>query len=548
MMAICGSADSGTDEGCSKIGSRHIKEFRWAILSGAFAFALITSGTGFASDLVLVTDSRLQSDVSLQTSTPDNPETGLAKDLVLVTDSRLQSDASPTSTPDNPRRVLSWGTGSGKSYVIPAFEVVGFVFLLNQYDRHFIDPEVYGTDYSTFRENFTGGKWVVDRDPFEINQFMHPYQGSMFHGMARSAGLNFWESFGYAFAGSFLWKMGGEIGPPSLNDQITTPLGGSFLGEPLFRMSNLLLEGGDGRPGFWRELGAAVISLPTGFNRLVFGNRFDPVFPSRDPAVYTRFQLGGSLTSQLSQEGVSQTIKSLDATADLTMAYGLPGKPDYAYTRPFDYFSFQFTAATATAFENIMSRGLLIGTDYGIGDAYRGVWGLYGSYDYIAPQIFRVSTAALSLGTTGQWWLSQAVALQGSALGGVGYGAAGTIRGNGERDYHFGVTPQGLLSLRLMFGDVAAFDFTGRQYYVSSVGSTEDQGAESIVRGDAAFTVRVYRQHAVTLKYVASYRDAYYPGLVDKHQTVGTVSLAYTFLSDTKFGAVEWRTVDADGR
>jgi hypothetical protein len=29
---------------------------------------------------------------------------------------------------------------------------------------------------------------------------------------------------------------------------------------------------------------------------------------------------------------------------------------------------------------------------------------------------------------------------------------------------------------------------------------------------------------------------------------VGTVSLAYTFLSDTKFGAVEWRTVDAEGR
>jgi hypothetical protein len=230
------------------------------------------------------------------------------------------------------------------------------------------------------------------------------------------------------------------------------------------------------------------------------------------------------------------------------MAYGLPGKPGYAYTHPFDYFHFQFTAATANTFENIMSRGLLIGTDYGRGDTYRGIWGLYGSYDYIAPQIFRVSTAALSLGTTGQWWLSQAVALQGSVLGGVGYGAAGTIRGSGERDYHYGVTPQGLLALRLMFGDVANFDLTGRQYYVSSIGSTEDQGAESIVRGDAAFTVRIYHQHAVAIKYVASYRDAYYPGMVDRHQTVGTVSLAYTFLSDTKFGAVEWRTVDAEGR
>jgi len=42
---------------------------------------------------------------------------------------------------------------------------------------------------------------------------------------------------------------------------------------------------------------------------------------------------------------------------------------------------------------------LLLGRTYEIGADYRGVWGLYGSYDYIAPQSFRVSTTALSLGS-----------------------------------------------------------------------------------------------------------------------------------------------------
>ncbi|MHB8481354.1 MAG: DUF3943 domain-containing protein [Nitrospiria bacterium] len=507
-------------------GSRNASELRWILLTGILILIIIIimPGKGFARELVLVTDPTL---LSAASTTP-----------------APLSAAPTTPTPDT----AEWETRAHRSYGIPGLEVIGFVALLNQLDRHFVDSYVYGTDFSTFRNNLTGGKWVVDRDPFAINQFMHPYQGSIFHGFARSAGLNFWESFGYAFAGSFLWKMGGEIGPPSLNDQITTPLAGSFLGEPLFRMSNLLLEGGNGRPGLWRELGAAAISPSTGFNRLVFGNRFAALYPSRHPAVFTRVELGGSLTSQLTDQSVSQSVKREEATADFTMAYGLPGKPDYPYTRPFDYFNFQFTAATANVFENIMTRGLLIGTDYAVGDAYRGVWGLYGSYDYIAPQVFRISTSALSLGTTAQWWLSQAVALQGSALSGVGYGAAGTIQGSGERDYHYGVTPQGLLALSMIFGNVANFDITGREYYVSGVGSTEDHGAEAIFRGDAAFTVRVYGHHGITLKYIASSRDAHYPDLTDRHQTVGTVSLAYTFLSDTKFGAVEWRTVDAGGR
>ena len=120
--------------------------------------------------------------------------------------------------------------------------------------------------------------------------------------------------------------------------------------------------------------------------------------------------------------------------------------------------------------EDVMIRGLLFGKKYEAGDSYRGIWGLYGGYDYISPQIFRVSSTAASLGTTFQWWLAKAVALQGSALGGIGYGAAGNIAGSGERDYHYGIDPQGLLALRLIFGDRAMLDLTGRGYYISGLG------------------------------------------------------------------------------
>jgi hypothetical protein len=191
--------------------------------------------------------------------------------------------------------------------------------------------------------------------------------------------------------------------------------------------------------------------------------------------------------------------------------------------------------------EDVMIRGLLFGKKYEAGDSYRGVWGLYGGYDYISPQIFRVSSTSVSLGTTFQWWLAQKVALQGSVLGGIGYGGAGNTAGEGERDYHYGIAPQGLLALRLILDDKAMLDATGRGYYISGLGSTETGGSETIGRLNVGLTVRIYGRHALGIQYLASLRDANYPDRANSRQTAGTFSLVYTLLGDTRFGAVEWR-------
>jgi hypothetical protein len=85
---------------------------------------------------------------------------------------------------------------------------------------------------------------------------------------------------------------------------------------------------------------------------------------------------------------------------------GFEGFMDHA----FDYFSFQAAASTAIGFESVTSRGLLLGTDYDIDKNYRGLWGLYGNYSYLAPRIFRFASTGLSLGTTGEWRLSNSLA------------------------------------------------------------------------------------------------------------------------------------------
>ncbi len=464
----------------------------------------------------------------------------LAQDLASTTDASSPVASPPSDTPVAPSGRFG-KSEDGPNYLIPAAEIIGFNILLNRFNYYFIDKPVYDTSLQTIRDNLSA-KWVVDTDPFAVNQFMHPYQGSVYFGLARSSGLDYWKSLGYTFGGSLLWEIAGETGPPSINDLVTTGLGGTFLGEPLFRMANLLLERGGETPGFWRETGAAAVSPPLGFNRLAFGDRFRAVFQSHNPATYSYVRFGWNKIDDAFDGIVGQTVKRDTATADFHMSYGLPGKNGYRYTRPFDYFDFEFTATTANVFENIMSRGLLIGKEYAAGDNYRGIWGLYGSYDYISPQTFRVSSTAVSFGTTAQWWIADNVALQGTALAGVGYGAAGTIHGPGERNYHYGATPQALLSLRLLLGERVNVDLTARSYYVSDVASTEDRGTERIFRGDAAFTMRIHGPHAITLKYNASRRDARYPDIPNTLQTVRTVSLLYTYyFGDARFGAVEWR-------
>lgn len=459
-----------------------------------------------------------------------------------------QSSPLPTLGPPAPEAASTpslWDSGGNKSYVIPAGEILLYLFLLNRFDRHFTEPrDVYRTDADTFWRNLTDSPWVIDDDRFDTNQFLHPYSGTVYHSLARSAGLNFYESILYAAAGSVLWELGGEKTNPSINDQVFTTFGGVFLGEPLFRMANLLLETADGRPGFWRELGAAIISPPTAFNRLVFGDRFRAVYPSHGPATFFRLQAGGTLTS--TSQNVSKDVKDSGAIGDLSFIYGLPGKPGYTYDRPFDYFDFHLTTTTPNTFESINTRGLLHGATYASGEHTRGVWGLYGSYDYISPQVFRVSTAALSLGTTWQTWLSEDIALQGTALGGAGYGAAGSVKRTGERDYHYGMTPQALATLRLILGNRAMIDVTGRNYYVSAFLSPEGDGWENMLRGEGTFTLRLIDRHGLAVRYAVSHRNARYPEVTFRDQTVQTVSLMYVVLGNSGFGAVEWR--DEPGR
>jgi hypothetical protein len=415
-------------------------------------------------------------------------------------------------------------TAPYKDAVSPALEILGFQFLLNRVDHAFVGPD-YAVSLSSIRKNLRSS-WVVDRDPFTVNQIGHPYQGSVYFGLARSNGLNFWQSFGYAVAGSAVWEIAGETTPPSRNDQITTSIGGTFLGEALFRMAHLVLEEGDGLSPRWREAAAAAISPSLGFNRFIKPGRGAAAFASRSPATFARLQLGASTTSS-SNTGPSLAQERNEAAADYLLEYGLPGKPGYGYRRPFDYFRFQLRASNVQGIESLDTGGLLLGAPYESGSDVRGFWGLYGSYDYLSPQLFRVASTGLSVGSNLQWRIAGDVVLQGHGSAGMAYTSTGTVKGTSNRQYNYGFAPQAMLSLRLILGDRFALDASGRGYFNGKLTSPESGGTDRVFRGDASLTYRLYRNHAVALKYITSRRSFSFPGVAQARQRRDSIGLYY---------------------
>lgn len=527
--------------------------FIYADTKRAAAFAAEQPGSMELTGLPATSNTSIPLSGSKTSKPPSLLPAGLQVDeTILSGDNRTTGNNAPEAT----RPDLALVNRDDKSYLIPALEISGFLTALNLFDRQRYTSrdeygnKVYDTSLATTWSNLRRQDWKYDSDPFNTNQFGHPYQGAMMYGFARSSGLNFWESLIYSNLGSFAWEMAGENQAPAINDQITTGNAGSLLGEALFRMSNLVL-GGSSNPGFLRETGAMLISPTSEVNRLAFDKRFGTSLPAVHPATFWRLTLGASLNTHANDILSTGPTNLRNNTAlDFYMSYGLPGKQGYSYVRPLDYFDFQIStlADSNNPVENLMLRGMLLGRKYEAGQNFRGIWGLYGSYDYISPYLFRVSSTAVSLGTTGQYWVAPGIALQGSLLGGIGFGAAGTQivtndawKAGITRDYHYGITPQSLVSAALHCGDRAILDVTSRGYYVSGHGSDDISGSETIFRTNAGITFRVWGRHALGAQFTESWRIAKHNNIPTRSQSEGTITLVYTYLGNARLGAVEWR-------
>ena len=113
-----------------------------------------------------------------------------------------------------------------------------------------------------WKENVKAGP-VVDKDEWMINYIGHPVSGAAYYTVARHAGFNKMESFGYSVVMStFFWEYGLEAfaETPSIQDLLITPIIGSLMGEAMFSMGKKI-EKNDGKLFGSKKVGGFAMAL-----------------------------------------------------------------------------------------------------------------------------------------------------------------------------------------------------------------------------------------------------------------------------------------------
>ncbi len=412
------------------------------------------------------------------------------------------------------------------SYLEPALEVVTANLVLNATARAAGAPWAVISP-STMVRNLTSA-WVYDEDMFAINQFGHPYQGSVAFAAARSSGLGFWTAAAYTFASSLLWETLLENEPSSINDQLTTTIGGTLLGEALHRWSRAVLTGGGEHPSLGRRILSTIIApIETG-NRHLLGDRWRRVPP---PLTHASVAVGW-------HRELSGGTRSL-VHVELAVAHGLPSDPRFVPRVPLDSFDLraQFDAATDELVGYIDVRGLVVGRVFGP-PRRRALWGLYGAYDYWNPVYARGSAVGVGPGITAHLALGprgfvEAVAIATvvpmGAAGGAGDGAGP------QHDYHRGPGLGQFVEVKLGKRDLGFLRLNARALEID--GTLIDDATEAVVLTTIAGTVELSPHHALGAEVVYAARSARFAGAqATAFDQAAQLRLTYTVISDGGFG------------
>lgn len=375
-----------------------------------------------------------------------------------------------------------------RSFLIPALEVAASEFLLVTFNN-IVDPKPWAlVSWERIIANVDGTHpWEFDVDIFEINQFGHPYQGAIYFTAARSSGLSFWVSALYTFAGSLLWEVAMENEAPSINDQITTTLGGIFLGEALHRAYLALMDDRRGTPVFTRRLTAAALSPISAANRWLYGTELGEVIP---PSLLEgSFNVGVAV---LGRYGTAADGVIVEQSPQLLVSGELSYGAWDAPLGPFSMFNVEGSVtAPGLVTAQLYIRGLLGGWAFDPGWT-RGVFGAYGLYDFAANNILRVSSVGAGPGVATEAFMGKSLRVRSTLiLAAIGLGAAGALEDveDGDRDYRIGPGGQVVGEVQLAHRTWGALSLRARYWQLTRLYVEQVPALESVLYVTAAASV-----------------------------------------------------------
>ncbi len=352
--------------------------------------------------------------------------------------------------------------------LLAAAEVAGLNVGVWAFVHYFSDAFYSYISWETIHDNFRDG-WEWDRSQYAVNFYHHPYHGYLYYSAGRANGLGYWGSSLCALGGSLMWEMTMEKYRASINDLVTTSLGGIAIGEVGYRFSALVRKkGARGLDRIWRETVGSVLDPVGGVNRLLNGHKdAEPWLPGSPDA--GRILEGNLvLTGPVIVRGADLTGTRAAPLLGFTLRYGDPAGSGWT-GRPFDVFTVagRLRWGPDRPHLSLAIGGAVLGKPIAGSRGATHFLGLYHQYEYYGIDTMRICGTSFTAGWTSSFRPGRETRLLASArLGWLGLGGSDDFANvPGERrNYNLGTGAAAAVDLAIAVKGYEFFSALWRHY------------------------------------------------------------------------------------
>jgi hypothetical protein len=417
-------------------------------------------------------------------------------------------------------------------YAVAAAEVLGTNALVNAFDRFVLRADYGQTSLSSIATNL-GSPWVFDQDGFTTNEILHPYNGSLYFAACRANGLGFWASALGTELGSATWELFGEAERPSINDFVSTTMGGAVLGEILHRLYVEGLQAGTPL--------RFVASPMDALNEALF--RPDGELDGDVSSCSLSLEAGFAFPSfELSEERDQEagTVKPMAFFSE-GLGYGDPFGA--AGAKPFSRFEQRLRLGISPSFyeASFFADGIL--ASWPIVDARSRKLSIGASlhYDIVYSSLVKLSANALGLSTASARAFRNGIAVSSEFfLNAIAMSANDNIFLSNEgiddvsRNYDFGFGEGLKARIKVeqpSFGILSLnYDYYGLNAIPDSLAEGSSFTYALVGMLEASFERRVSSKASLGVAYRLYHKDAFYSDVADVHESQGFATVFVRFL------------------
>ena len=361
-----------------------------------------------------------------------------------------------------------------KNYWLPAVEIVGLNFSIWAYSRYLTSEGWSAISWQSIKNNFKNG-FVWDLDGYLMNQFMHPYHGSNYYNLARSNGLEFWESAPYAVGGSLMWEYFMENEAPSYNDIVNTPVTGIILGEISYRVSNLIIdEGTVGFERFLREFTSTLIDPMQGFNRLIRGDMWKAGKPNKHSKFDVIVSSGVHNVFFSSKMNDSKSYVALRADLNYGNQFSVSD-----HQKPFDYFTLhtEVNFAPGDNIAGIFASGVLWDNKLKLFENSKNIIGVYKEVDIHINTVYKLSATSVTGQIINTVPLSTSVSMQNYfGLSAILMGATNSqYASESGKDYNIGPGASAKIGVQVTFKNFGEIYSNYKRFWIHTLSGAEGE-------------------------------------------------------------------------